>query len=167
MAILPKAIYTFNVDPYQIVVLLLSCVQLFATPWIAALQASLSLTISHSLPKFMSIELMMPSNYLICSVAPFFFCFQSFPASGSFPLSQLFTSCGQSIGVSASASVFPMNIQGWFPLGMMVWSPCYPRDSQESSPAPQFESINSSVFSPLYDPTVISIHDYWKNHSFD
>ena len=118
MAILPKAIYTFNVDPYQIVVLLLSCVQLFATPWIAALQASLSLTISHSLPKFMSIELMMPSNYLICSVAPFFFCFQSFPASGSLPLSQLFTSCGQSIGVSASASVFPMNIQGWFPLGM-------------------------------------------------
>ena len=71
---------------------------------------------------------------------------QSFPASGSFPMSWLFTSGGQSIGASASASVLPMNIQGWFPLGL-VWSPGSPRDSQESSPTPQMKSINSSALS--------------------
>ena len=65
---------------------------------------------------------------------------QSFPASGSFPMSQLFTSGGQSIGASASASVLPMNIQGWFPLGL-VWSPGSPRDSQESS---QIKSVAQS-----------------------
>ena len=62
----------------------------------------------------------------ICSVVPFSFCLQSFPRSRSFPVSQLFTSAGQSIGASASASVLPMNIQGWSPLGFTVWSPCYP-----------------------------------------
>ena len=81
---------------------------------------------------------------------------QSFPASGSFPVSQLFTSGGQTIGASASASVLPMNIQGWFPLGLTVWSPCSPRDSQESSPAPQFKSINSSALSLLYGPALTS-----------
>ena len=72
------------------------------------------------------------------SVTLFSFCLQSAPASGSFPMSQVFASGGQSIG--ASASVFPMNVQGWFPLGL-VWSPCSPRDSEESSPTPQFRSI--------------------------
>ena len=69
------------------------------------------------------------------SVVPFT-CPQSFPASRSFPVSQLFTSGGQIIGASASASVFSMNIQGWYPLELnwLVWSPCCPRDSQESSP---------------------------------
>ena len=100
------------------------------------------------------------------SIAPFSFCLQYFPESGSFLASQLFTSGGQSIGVSASASVLPMNIWGWFPL-RLVWSPCSPRDSHESSPALQFESINYLAFSLLYDPALISIHDYWKNHSFD
>ena len=66
---------------------------------------------------------------------------------------------------SASASVFPMNIQGWLPLGL-VWS-CSPRDSQKSFPAPQFKSINSSALSLLYSSLLTSIHDYWKNHSFD
>ena len=74
---------------------------------------------------------------------------------------------GQSIGVSASASVLPMNIQGQFPLGWLVWSLCCPRDSQESSPIPQLESITSLVLSLLYGPALTSIHDYWKNHSFD
>ena len=60
-----------------------------------------------------------------------------------------------------------MNIQGWFPLGWLVWFSCSPRDSQESSPAPQFESINSLALSLLYGPTLISVHDYWINHSFD
>ena len=97
------------------------------------------------------------------SVAPVFSRLQSFLASGSFSLSQFFTSGGQSIGASASASVLPMNIQDWFHLG----SPCSPRDSQGSSPTPQFKSISSSVLSFLYGPTLTFIHDYWQNHSFD
>ena len=79
------------------------------------------------------------------SVVPFSY-FQSLPVSGSFPVSQFFASGGQSIGVSASASVLPMNIQDWFPLVLMVWSPCSPGNSQEPSPTPQFKSINSLVF---------------------
>ena len=100
------------------------------------------------------------------SVTPFSSCLQSFPASGSFAMSQLSASGGQSIGVSASASVPPMNIQGWFPLGLtglLLQS----RDSQESSPTPQFKSINSLALSFLYGPILTSIHNYWKNHSFD
>ena len=94
------------------------------------------------------------------SVAPFFSCFQSFPASGSFQKSQLFTSGGQSTGVSASATVLPMNIQGWFPLRLTALSSLRPRDPQESSPTPQFKSINSSALSFLYGPTLTSIRDY-------
>ena len=100
------------------------------------------------------------------SVVPFSSCIQSFQASRSFPMSQFFASGGRSIGVSASASVLPMNIQAWFPLGWTGWTPCSPRDSQESSPTPQFKSINSSVLSFRYSPTLTSTHDYWKNHSF-
>ena len=84
------------------------------------------------------------------SVIPFSSRLQSFPASGYFPMSWLFTSGGQNIGISAL--VFPMNIQDWFPLGLTGWHVCSPRDSQESSPAPQFESINSLVLSFLYGP---------------
>ena len=94
------------------------------------------------------------------SVIPFSSLLQSFPASGSFPMSQFFVSGGQSIGVSASASVLPMNIQDWFPLGLTGWISCSPRDSQESSPTPQFKSINSSVLSFLHSSTLTSIHDY-------
>ena len=90
-------------------VLLFSCIQLCATPWTAACQVSLSFTISQSLCKLTSVELVMLSNHLSS-------CPQSFPASGYFPISQLFTSDSQSIG--ASASVLPVNIQGWFPLGL-------------------------------------------------
>ena len=98
------------------------------------------------------------------SVIPFSSCPQSLPASGSFPMSQLFEWGGQSIGVSASASVLPMNTQDGSPLG---WSPCSPRDSQESSPTPQFKSINSSSLRFPHSPTLTSIHDHWKNHSLD
>ena len=90
---------------------LLSRVQLFVTPWTAARQASLSIHYSWSLLKLMSIKSVMPSN-LSSSVILFSSCLQSFPASGSFPVSQFFTPGSQSIGASASASVFPMNIQG-------------------------------------------------------
>ena len=90
------------------------------TPWTAACQASLSITNSCSLLKLMSIELVMSSNHLsLCH--PFLLLPSAFPESGSFPMSQLFLSGGQSIGVSASASVLPMNIQGWFPLGWTGW----------------------------------------------
>ena len=77
-------------------------------------------------------------------------------------MSPFFASGGQSIGVSASASVLLMNIQDWFPLGLMDWYPCILRDSQESSPIPQFKSTNSSVLSFLYSSTLTSLHDYWK-----
>ena len=97
------------------------------------------------------------------SILPSSFCLQSFPASVSFPVSQFFTADGQSIGVSASALILPMNIQDWFPLGLtgdfLV--------VQGISPTPQFKSINTSALSFLYSPTLTSIHDYWKNHSFD
>ena len=91
------------------VVQLFSCVQLSATPWTAAHRASLSFTTSWSLLKLMSVESIMPSSVVSFS------CPQSCPASGSFPKCWD-TSSGQSIG--ASASVLPMNIQGWFPLGL-------------------------------------------------
>ena len=93
------------------------------------------------------------------SVIPFSPSLQSFPASGSFQMSQLFTSGGQSIGVPASTSVLPMNTQDWFPLGWTDWVSWSPRDSQESSPTSQFKSINSSVLSFLYGPNLTSIHD--------
>ena len=88
----------------------LSRVRLFATPRTAARQASLSITNSQNLPKPMATELVMPFNHLIL-VVPFTYCPQSFLASGSFQMSQLFASGGQSIGVSASTSILPMNIQ--------------------------------------------------------
>ena len=104
---------------------------------------------------------------ILSSVVPFSSYLLCFLASGSFPMSLLFTSGGQSIGASVSASVCPMYIQDWFPLGWTPWPPFSPRDSQESSPTPQFKSINSLVLSCLYSPILTSIHDYWKNHSFD
>ena len=98
-----------------VVVQSLSDVQLFVTPWTAAGQASLSFTVSCSLLKLMSIKLVTPSNqFILCH--PLSSCLQSFPASGSFPMSWLFTSHSQSI--RASASVLPMTIQGWFLLGL-------------------------------------------------
>ena len=104
---------------YIVVVQLLSRVQLFATQWTVGF---LSFTISQNLLKFVSIEAVMPCNHLVLlpsyPLALFSSYPQFFPASGSFPMSCLFTLGGQSIGASASASVLSMNIQGWFPLGL-------------------------------------------------
>ena len=97
------------------------------------------------------------------SVVHFYSRPQSFPASGSFKMSQLFTSGGQSIEVSASTSDLLMNTQDWSPLGWTGWIFLQSKDSQESSPTPQFKSIKSSALSFLYSPTLTSIHDYWKN----
>ena len=144
----------------------LSRVRLFVTPWTTARQASLFITNSRCLPKLMSVESVSHPT-ISSSVLPFSSCPQSFPASGSFQTSQLFSSGGQSIGVSASTSVLPMNTQDWSPLAWIGCISLQLRDSQESSPRPQFKSINSSVLSFLYSPTLTSIHDYWKNHSLD
>ena len=95
------------------------------------------------------------------SVIPFSSCPQCFPASGSFSMSWLSVSGGQS--TRASASALPMNIQGQFPLGLTDLMSLQSKDSQESSPAPWFESINYLALSLLYGPTLTSIHDYWRS----
>ena len=100
------------------------------------------------------------------SVTPFSSCPQSFPVSRSFPTSQLFASSGRSIGDSASASVLPMNIHNWFPLGLTGFISLLFK-GLSSSQAPQFKSIYSLVLSLLCGPTLTSIRDYRKNHSFD
>ena len=104
----------------------LSRVQLFGTPWITAHQASLSITNSWSPPKPISTESVMPSNHLILCLVPFSCC-PSFPESGSFPMSQFFASGGQRIGISASASVLPMNTQDWSSLGWTGWISLQPK----------------------------------------
>ena len=101
------------------------------------------------------------------SVVPFSSCPQSYPASGSFQISLLFPSGGQSTGVSDSTSVLPMNTQDWSPLGWTGWISSSLRDSKESSPTPQFKSINSLALSFLHSPNVTFIHDHWKNHNLD
>ena len=98
----------------------LSCIWHFVTPWTAACQVSLSITNSQSLLKLMSIESVMPSSHLILC-CPLLLLPKSLPASGSFPMSQLFAGGDQSIGVSVSALVLPMNTQDWSPLGWTSW----------------------------------------------
>ena len=123
--------------------------------------ASLSFTISQSLLKFMSIESVMPSNHHI-HCQSLFLLPSIFPSIRGFSNSRLFTLAGQSTGALASASFHPMNSQAWFHYDWLVWSPCHPRDSQESSAIPQFKNINTSVLSPA----LTSLGDYGKNHSF-
>ena len=100
------------------------------------------------------------------SVIPFSSCLQSFPASRSFPMSQLFASGGQSIGASALTSVLPVNIQGWFPLRLIclisLLSVGLVRDFSNTTVG----SINSLVLCLLHGPALTSMHNYWKNHSF-
>ena len=122
---------------------LLSRVQFFATPWKAAGQVSLSVTNSQSLLKLMSIGSVIPPTFS-SSVIPFSSCLQSFPASGSFQMSQLFVSGGQSIGVSASASVLPMNIQDRFPLGWTSWF-----------------SLQSKGLSSVFSNTTVQKHQFF------
>ena len=143
-----------------------SRVRLFATPWIAACQASLSITNSRSSLKFTSIESVMPSSHLILC-RPLLLLPPNPSQHQSFPMSQFFAWGGRSIGVSALSSVLPKNTQDWSPLEWLVGSPCSPRDSLESSPTPHFKSINSSALSFLHSPTLTSIHDHRKNHSLD
>ena len=92
------------------------------------------------------------------SVVPFSSCLQSFPAWGSFPMSQFFTSGGQSIGVSASASVLPMNTQDWSPLGWTGWISLQSKGLSRVFSYTTVQKHSSSVFSFLYSPTLTSIH---------
>ena len=132
--------------------------------------STLGLPVHHQLPEFTQIHVhqvgdaIQPSHPLSSPSPP---TFNLSRHQRSFQTCQFFASGGQSIGVSASASVLPMNIQDWFPLGLIVGSSCSARDSQESSPTPQFKSINSLALSFLYSLIPTSIHDYWKNHSFN
>ena len=145
----------------------LSRVRLFATPWTTARQASLSITNSCSPSKPMSIESVMPSNYLILCCPP------SPPALNLSQHQGLFRWVSSSYQV-AKVLEFQLQHQSFqwtlrtnLLSDGLVGSPCSPRDSQESSPTPHFKSINSLALSFPYSPALTSIHDYWKNHSFD
>ena len=144
----------------------LSRVRLFATPWIAACLASLSITYSQSSPKLMSIELVMPSSHLILCrrllLLP-----QSLPASESFPMSQHFAWGGQSTGVSASASVLPVNTQNWSPLGWTAWISLQWKGLSRvfSNTTVQKHQFFCTQLSS--QPTFTSIHDHQKNRSLD
>ena len=145
---------------------LLSCVRLFVTPWTAALQASLSITNSQSLPKLMSIGSVMPSNHLIL-------CYLLLLLPSIFPSIRVFSN--ESVLPmrwpkywSFSFSISPFNeYSGLISFRMDCLDLLGPRDSQDSSPTPQFKSIHSSVLSFVYNPTLTSIPDHWKNHSLD
>ena len=143
----------------------LSHVQLFATPWIAVCQASLSIANSRSLLKLMSIESMMPSNHLIL-IIPFSSHLQTFPATGSF-LNELVLLIKWPKYWSFSFNISSSNEHSGVSSFRMDWLDLLAvKDSQESS-RPQFKSINSLALRFFYSPTLTSIHDHWKNHSFD
>ena len=144
----------------------LSRVQLSATPWTAACQASLYITNSQSLLKLMSIESVMPSSHL-------FLCHPLLLLPSSFPSIRIFSnesalrirwpkywSCSFSISPSNEYSRLISFRIDWFDLHAV-------QGTLESSPTPQFESINSLALSLLYGPTLTPVHDYRKNHSFD
>ena len=107
------------------------------------------------------------SRTISSSVVPFSSHLQSFPASGSFQMSHFFASGGQSIGVSASALVLPMNIQDWFPLGLTAWISLQSKGLSRVFSNTTVQKHQFFVLSFSYNPTLTSIHDYWKNHSFD
>ena len=148
-----------------IVVQLLGRVWLFATPQTAACQASPSFSISRSLLKLVSIEWRHPA--ISSSIALFSSCLQSFPASGSFPVSQFLASGGRSIGISASTSVLPMNIQDWFPSEGTGWISLQSKGLSRVFSNTTVQKHQFFVLSFLHSPTLICIHDYWKNHSLD
>ena len=144
---------------------LLSHVWLFATPWTEAPQASLSITNSWSLLKLMSIESVMPSNHLIL--------YRPLLLPSVFPIIRIFSSesvlhirwpkyWNFSFNISPSNEYLALIsfMNKWYDLLAV-------EGTQESSPTPQFESISSSSLNFLYSPTLTSVHDYWKNHTFN
>ena len=163
--ILPWAIW-YQVDKFSQSVHLLSHIWLFATPWTATRQASLSITNSQSAGKLMAIELVMPSNHLIL-------CHPLLHPPSIFPSIRVFAN------ESVLGSRWPKFWTFIFSIGpftkhsglisfRMDWLDLFAvQGTLESSPIPKFKSINSLVLSFLYSPTLTSIHDHWKNHSLD
>ena len=143
----------------------LSRVPLFVTLWTAARQGSLSITNSRSLLKLMSIESVMPSNHLILC-RPLLFLPSIFPSIRIISNESALHIRGPKFW-SLNFNISPSNEHSGLISfkGGLVGTPCSPRDSQESSPTPQFKSINTSVLSFLYSPTLTSKHVYRKNHS--
>ena len=143
-----------------------SHVQLFVIPWTTAHQAFLSITNSRSLVKLMSIESVMPSNHPIL-------CRLLLLLPTVFPSIRVFSNESVLLIRWPKYCSFQLQHQSfqWIFRTDFLWdglveSPCSPRDSQESSSTPQFKIINSSMLSFLYSPTLTTIHDYWKYHSF-
>ena len=144
----------------------LSCVQLFETPWTIACQTSLSITSSQSLLKLISIESVMPSNHLILC-HPLFLSPSIVPSISVFTMSLFLASGGQSIGTSASVSVLPMNIQDAFPFGWTDWISLQSKQLSRVSPKTTVQKHQFFSAQLSYTPSLISIHDYWKNNSLD
>ena len=145
-AMLSKFLIPFSVDGW-------SCVP------------SLLFTWGQTVVKIMSSQWCHPA--ISSSVIPFSSCPQSIPASESFPMSQLFTWVAKVLEFQLQHHSFQRNPRADLLQDGLVGSPCSPRDSQESSPTPQFKSINSLVLSFLHSPTLTSTHTYWKNHNLD
>ena len=157
----------YNLLPINSVQFSNSVMSVSAIPWTSAHQASLSINNSQSLLKLMCIESVMPSNHLIL-------CHPLLLLPSIFPSIRVFSN--ESVlhirwpkywEIQLQHESFQWIFRTDFLEDGLVGSPCCPRDSQESSQTPQFKSINSSALSFLYSPTLTSIHDYWKNHSFD
>ena len=149
----------------HVVVESLSRVRLFGTSWTAACQTPLSSTISQSLLKLTSIESVIPSNHLIlCRPLS---CLNLPQHQGLFHWVSSLHQVAQVLELQLQHQSFQWIARVDFFRDLLLWSPCSPRDSQESSPALQFENINSLALTLLYGPTHTYVHDYWKNHSFD
>ena len=144
----------------------LSCVWLFAASWTAAYQASLSITSSQSLFRLQSIESVMPSNHFILC-RPLLLPPVIFSSIRIFSNESVLRIRCQSIGIFSCSISASNEYSGLISFRMDWLDLLAPRDSQESSPTPQFKSISSSVLSFLYSTSLTSIPDYWKNHSFD
>ena len=129
--------------------------------------STLDFHVHHHIPKLAQTHVHQCHPTISSSVISYSPFLQPFPTSGSSPLSQLFPPSGQSIGDSASASVLPMNIQDWFPLGLTSWISLQSKGLSRIFSNTTVQSINSSVISFLYSATFISTQDYLKNHSFD
>ena len=135
-------------------------------PWTAAPQAFLAFNISHSLLKLMSIELVMPSNHLILC-CPLLLLPSIFPSirviSNESALYIRWPKLEFQLQHQSFQWIFRVDVlYDW-----LVWSPCFPRDFQESSPVPQFESVSSSALCFLHCPALTFVHDYWKDYSLD
>ena len=144
----------------------LSCVRIFATPWITARQASLPITNPQSSLRLTSIESVMPSSHLILC-HPLLVLLPIPPSIRVFSNESTLRTRWPKYWSFSFSFILPKKSRADLLQNGLVGSLCSPRDSQESSPIPQFKSLNSLALSFLYNPTLTSIHDHWKNHSLD